>query len=396
MVPDHARGGVNRQNKRMPASITIREITVRHCKLVQSFRGKYTGGEVDPDLDNFFVSISDGQATGYGECLPTSLLYSFSKIGRVFIDEWQTLLDICRKLPGQDARQLGHLIPDEIRCHDTNTIIDAVDFALHDLVGQRLGLPVAVLLGGLAKPFVWGMPVVHTDEPEKMTAKAERWHREYGFRYFKLKPTGEIKTDAMILQQIRARTSPEVRFYMDANYDLKMNPDEVIAYINELARYGLDTYEDPIDTDWQTYRYIKDRIRAKLMLDEKAHTPEAILEIIQNRCAHQINIHADWAGGFQAGIQKAQLAAMGGMSTMIGSTHYFGPGAAAYQILASVLPGDIPCEQVYMEVYGMHSLIPDPYEIRDGKIFIRHAPGLGVHPDLAAIEQITIKSERIS
>jgi len=185
----------------MHTPITIREITIRHCKLIPRFRGKYTGGGVDVDLDNLFVSISDGHNTGYGEGNPTSILYPPGHIGRSSIDEWQTLLDICRKLPGQDACRLGHLIPDEIRCNDTNTIIDTVDFALHDLVGRHGGLPVAVL------------------------------------------------------------------------------------------------------------------------------------------------------------------------------------------------PGDIPCEQVYMEVYGMKSFITDPYEIRDGKIFIRQAPGLGVTPDMDAIDKITLKKE---
>ena len=187
-----------------------------------------------------------------------------------------------------------------------------------------------------------------------------------------------------------------MRFCLDANYSLKMDPDEVIQYINALSKHGLDTYEDPIDSDWAGYQYICKHLKAKLMLDEKARTPQGVMEIVKHRCAHQINIHADWAGGFQAGIHKAQLAAMGDISTMIGSTHYLGVGAAAYQILSSVLPGNVPCEQVYMEVYGMKSYISDPYEIRDGKIFIRNAPGLGVQPDMPAIEKITIKKEIFS
>jgi L-alanine-DL-glutamate epimerase-like enolase superfamily enzyme len=378
-------------------AITIREVRIRHCRYSPTHRGRYTTGEQDPaDAHILFVSASDGKETGYGECVPTSLLYEFGHVGRSKLDEWKTLLDLCSVLPGQDARKLGRLIPDSIRSGDTNSVIDAVDFALHDLVGRRAGLPVAALLGGVAKPWVWGMPVVHTQTPDAMAERAADWYRRYGFRYYKVKPIGIREADLEILRKIREHTGPEVRFYMDANYGLKMTPDEVISYIKELYECGLEVYEDPIDTDWAAYRYIRERIPARLMLDEKARTPENVMEVVRERCAAQVNIHANWAGGFAPAIFKASLAALGGMPTMIGSTHYLGPGAAAYQTLASVLPSDAPCEQVYMEVYGMQSAIPDPYEIRDGKIFIRHDPGLGVHPDMTAIEKLTAREEKFS
>ncbi|MBI3919843.1 MAG: mandelate racemase/muconate lactonizing enzyme family protein [Armatimonadetes bacterium] len=381
----------------MSNPITIREVTLRHCRMPQTFRGSYTGGEQDPaGLHSLFVSISDGKEIGHGECNATSLLYEFGHIGRSNLDEWKALLDLCAALPGQDARKLSHLVPDSMRSCDANSIVDAVDFALHDLVGRRAGLPVAALLGGIAKPWVWGMPVVHTQTPDAMAERAADWYRRYGFRYYKVKPIGTRETDVETLRKVRECTGPQVRFYMDANYGLKMTPDEVISYIKELYEYGLEVYEDPIDTDWATYRYIRERIPARLMLDEKVRTPESIMEIVRERCAGQVNIHANWAGGFSPAIFKASLAALGGMPTMIGSTHYLGPGAAAYQILASVLPGDAPCEQLYMEVYGMQSAIPDPYEIREGKIFIRQAPGLGVHPDMTAIEKLTVRKEKIS
>ena len=377
--------------------IPIRSITARLCKLVNKNPGTYTGGIQDPEDDYFlFVGISDGRESGYGECNPTSILYPPGHIGRSSVDEWQTCLDLCRELLGKDARFLGRLIPEKSRFEDNNSVIDAVDFALHDLVGRRIGMPVAVLLGGLARPFVWGMPVVYTDTPDNMAKRAGELYRQYGFRYYKLKPIGNLEADAETLRKMSEKTSAEVRYYMDSNYMLAMNPDEVIGYINELFKLGLVAYEDPINTDFETYRYIQSRVKAKIMLDEKARSLNKVLEIVQAKAAGQINIHANWAGGFQPALQKANLAALAGMPAMIGSTYYLGPGAAAYQTLAAVLPLAAPCEQVNMDVFGFRSFIEDPYETREGKIFIRDAPGLGIQPKIELIEEITTKKEIIA
>ena len=126
------------------------------------------------------------------------------------------------------------------------------------------------------------------------------------------------------------------------------------------------------------------------MLDDKARTPQAVMEIICEQAADQINVHANWSGGFAPGLRKARLAALGGMPTMIGSTYYLGPAAAAYQIMSSVLPLEAPCEQQFN---GLHdectSIIHDPFPLADGAYTIPDRPGLGVDVDEARLDEIT-------
>jgi len=62
------------------------------------------------------------------------------------------------------------------------------------------------------------------------------------------------------------------------------------------ANGGLEVYEDPIDTDFATYRCIRERTSARIMLDEKARTPQAVLDIVREQAADQTNVHANWAG----------------------------------------------------------------------------------------------------
>jgi len=373
--------------------IIIRRINVRECHRQSEYRGVYTDGSKDPEFMVWlFVSISDGRETGCGECVPTSLYYEPGHIGRSNIEEWTVLGELAAGLIGRDARRLGRLLPEDPENDDANSIKDALDFALFDLVGRRLGVPVASLLGGMSRPSVDLIPVIHVDTPDGMARCAAEQRKKHGYRFFKLKPIGEPEADVETLTKMRERMGPEVRYFMDANYALKIQaPDAVADYINRLHALGLEAYEDPIRAGLATYRYLCERTQAKIMIDEKARTPKAVLDILRERAARMINIHANWAGGFWPALRKAQLAAIAGIETMIGSTWYLGPGAAAYQTLSSVLPMAAPCEQLFQEVLEDTTAVKDAYEVRDGKSFIPDRPGLGVTPDMEAIDRLTVR-----
>lgn len=377
----------------MSEPITIRKVTVREVRRPCDRRGTYTDGSKDPEtIVWLFVEITDGTHTGYGECIPTSLYYAPGHIGRSNIDEWAETLRLAGTLIGNDARRLSRLIPEDADSDDANSLKDTLDFALHDLVGRRLGVPVSTLLGGANRPYVHCIPVIHVDTPDGMARLAADERRRHGYCYFKLKPIGEPEADVETLTRMRETMGPQVRYYMDANYALKVkDPDRIVEYMNRLADLGLETYEDPIDADFSVYRYIQERVRVKLMIDERARTPKAVLRVIEARCARMVNIHANWAGGFQPALRKAAVAYAGGLATMIGSTWYLGPGSAAYQTLSSLLPIATPCEQLFNEVESDTTAVSDPYEIRDGKSFIPDRPGLGVTPKMDVIEAMTVR-----
>lgn len=378
----------------MREPVIIRTITVRECRCKALNCNKYTDGSSDPDFNVWlFVSISDGKETGHGECTPTSLYYAPGHIGRSGLDEWAETLRLCNGLIGKDARGLSCLLKEDLDDDNANSIKDAVDFALHDLVGRRFGLPVAALLGGIGRPAVAGMPVIHTDTPEKMAAKAAEQHCRYGFVYFKLKPIGTLEGDVETLQRMREKMGNHIHYYMDANYALKISePDMIVKYLNKLEPLGLKVYEDPIQAPYSAYRYIREQTRVKLMIDEKARTLNAVLEVMREKCADMVNIHANWAGGFRSALRKAYLADLGGMATMVGSTTYLGPGAAAYQILSSILPRETPCEQIFDDVDG-YRLAVEPFVLKDGKYMMPDAPGLGVNVQTDIIEELTVRTE---
>lgn len=370
-------------------TLPIDSITVRLVPHTQYKKGRYTTGDVDPDMVSMITEVRCGGVVGYGEGIPTSIIYEPGHIGRSGIDEWQVIQDTAKNLIGQDARRLRALIPDELNVQDANTLVDAIDFAMHDAVGKAVGLPAWALLGPTKRSYVMGMPVVHVDTPDAMAENAATMHARGGYRWFKLKPIGDLEADREAMTKIRERTTPDVRFFADPNYALKMDLDGVIHYVNELHKLGLVVIEDPIDTDWAGYRAIQQRTPVHVMIDEKARTPQNVLEIVQENCARFINIHANWAGGFASGLKKAHLAAAAGLGVIIGSSGYIGIGNAAYQTLSSVLPSEQPCEQTNTSDDNRRSVVAKPYHTEDGRIHIADAPGLGIEVDTDLLEEMT-------
>lgn len=371
---------------------TIERVVLYECELTVEYEGTYTGGVTDPErVPMFVLEIQAEGVSGFGECIPVNVMYAPGRIDHPRYDERQALLELCAALLGKDPFGLGRLIPAKFRPHEYHYLVDAADFALHDLVGKKCGVPARALLGGIAKPFVWGMPVVYTADPEIMSAKAREWHRQYGFRYFKLKPNGNAEQDEETLRKIREKTAPDVSIFEDPNFALAMTPDEVVAYLNRLADSGLRMCEDPLDVGLDVYAGMRRRCRVPLMIDYRSKSEEDILRIVNAKAADAINIHADWAGGFQPGLRRANLAALGGMGVMIGSNLHLDIATAAYQILASIVPGDLPCEQLPLEVYGGTGIVKNTFEIREGKIFIPDRPGLGVAVDCERLAAATLR-----
>lgn len=372
-------------------SSLIRSIVVRLCRPEINYRGHVTSGGRLPERELLILELSNGVVSGFGEFYPTSLNPKTEFHGWSTLDELELLLQHCETMIGKDAQGLRGLIPQDWECYDGNGLVDVVEFALYDLVGKIFGLPAHTLLGGKRKEFLWGMPVVYTADVEEMVEQARERFVDYGYRYFKLKPSGNLEHDFEVISRIRETTDRDVVLYIDPNYGLSMEVPQVIDYLNALHSAGLSVCEDPIQCSVDAYREIQKRTSVTLMLDQSARTPRDVLEIVNARCCRQINIHANWTSGFNGALRLAHLAAVGGIECMIGSTIYLGIGNAACEILSGLLPGNCPCEQVTAGNYVRNPVVKREFPTIDGKIYLTDDPGLGVEVDLDKLEEATVR-----
>ena len=91
-----------------------------------------------------------------------------------------------------------------------------IDLALHDLVGKALGVPVAVLLGGLHKPRVMVAIEIAGGPADEMARECVAF-MEKGVRAFKPKIGSDPDRDAERLRAIREAVGPDVSIRADAN-----------------------------------------------------------------------------------------------------------------------------------------------------------------------------------
>jgi L-alanine-DL-glutamate epimerase-like enolase superfamily enzyme len=207
---------------------------------------------MDPDMTAFIVELCTDEQQGFGECIPTSIIYPEGHMGRSSLDEWAVLKEACSDLIGKDCRILSRWIPDQLKIHDANSLVDAIDFALHDLVGKIFNIPVSVLLGGNRPQSVWDLFLIKNKAPLEMAIEACEIQKRNGTMIFKLKPHGRLEEDSETLSLIREKCHSETQVYIDPNYALeKQAPDDVVEYLNKLHPLGLIVCEDPISADFR-------------------------------------------------------------------------------------------------------------------------------------------------
>lgn len=374
----------------MNKSFTINRIRLRLCDVALKRVNYYSTGVKDPEIKAIIVQIEAGGQSGWGEWIPTSIIYEPGQIGRSEIDEWAVAQRTAAHLLGKDARGTRTWLTDELRREDANSLVDGFDFALHDLIAKQIGWSVQKLLGN-GSPWIWGMPLLYRDTPEVSLERAKALYAEGGYLWFKLKPSCNLEQDEATMRLIREQINSEIQFYIDPNYTLPEDADFILNYLNRLHRSGLRVCEDPTNTELDFYRQIQACTPVEIMVDEKARTLANVRRIGESGCTRRINIHANWAGGFIQGMQRAQLAASYGIQSMIGSVRYLGIGTAAYQTMASLLPNAhlSPCEQVNDTAHVTHTVVKNRYLTKNGKIYIPDTAGLGIEIDEQMLDNLT-------
>lgn len=299
-----------------------------------------------------------------------------------------------------DARLLGKTVSDVFH-PNVGVTADALlpfDFALHDLAGKILGIPVFRMLGAKT-----GSPVTCYDgaillddiSPEVMSAEglsggiekilAEcRDDYELGYRDFKLKIGRAplwmdwkqgLKQDIEVTRKVRAQY-PDAKLMVDANS--VYTPELMKQYIDGVADCGLYWIEEPFIENREDDRRLKEYLREKspgtMIADGEADpslplliamAEEGILDVLQ----------MDIAGfGFTGWrrilpeLEEKKIKISPHNWGLKIKTHYTAAIAAAY--------GETPAiEGVPDETEGVDF---SGYRLREGKLEIPDAPGFGM------------------
>jgi D-galactarolactone cycloisomerase len=275
--------------------------------------------------------------------------------------------------------------------------LSAVDLALWDLAGKRLGQPVHALLGGAHRERVvaYATGCYYRSGHERWEDTASLAdeacsYLEAGFRALKMKiGLLPLAKDLARVRAVREALGPDVPLMVDANHAYAAHT--AIAAGRGLEAAGVYWFEEPVvPEDRIGYRQVAGALDLAVAGGECEYTRYGFRDLITERCVDIAQPDLACAGGLTEGRNIAALASAFGVQVV---PHVWGSGialAAALHFAASLPPSPATANPLTPANEPMLEFDRNPNPLRDdllaerislhadGSVPVPHGPGLGV------------------
>ena len=263
----------------------------------------------------------------------------------------------------------------------------AVETALLDAHGRRLGVPVSELLGGRCRdrlPVAWTLASGST---EKDIAEAERMLELRRHKTFKLKiGARDPKVDIEHVARIKKAVGDRGAVRVDVN--MAWSETQAAWAIPALADAGCELVEQPVNSAAALKRLMR-RFPVALMADEVLQGPQSAFDIAKNDGADVFAIKIEQSGGLFAAQRVAAIADAAGIE-LYGGTMLEG---AVGTIASAHLFASIPNLQWGTELFGplliTEEILVKPLDYSDFELTVPDGPGLGIELDKDRIKRFT-------
>ncbi len=275
------------------------------------------------------------------------------------------------------------------------TALSALDIALWDLEGKRLGVPVARLLGG---PFRTRLRAYAShwlqgaDTPEKAFAGA-RAAIDRGFTGFKCRPfsfeglrdntAGEIRRAAALIEAAREGAGADADIFIECSEFL--SPRTAVMMDEALHPYRPGWFEEPIPFENpKAMAALQRDLKTPIATGERLLSRHEYRELLENGGCRIVQPDLMHAGGF---TEIRKIAALADMYSVPVAPH--NPGGpictAAAMHLAAAIPNFHVLEQMEPQRALRDRASSVPIRFEDGCLLLPEGPGLGIEPNLAAL-----------
>ncbi|WUJ75458.1 muconate/chloromuconate family cycloisomerase [Kribbella soli] len=260
----------------------------------------------------------------------------------------------------------------------------AVEVALHDAWARSLGVPVHVLLGGLARTSVdvtWALGA----EPEEVVveealAKLRDGHRSFKLKMGALAPEEDTRRVCAIAEKLAGAAG--VRVDLNARWDFLTAK----TYLPRLAGAGVELVEQPVPGEQvEALAELNRLLPIPIMADESLRTPVDALRLVNLRAADIWSLKTTKLGGLRRSRDIAAIAAAAGIPCHGGTSIETGIGTAASLQLACAAPGVTWGSELFGPLLFTEEILRTPLSYVDGTLQLPDGPGLGVELDLDAV-----------
>jgi L-alanine-DL-glutamate epimerase-like enolase superfamily enzyme len=203
-----------------------------------------------------------------------------------------------------------------------------VDYALHDVVGKALNVPVYNLLGGLTYEKIRLGFVIGFGTPEETAAEAQKgW--ESGYRSAKLKVGfSDLEADLANLKAIRKAVGYDMRIWIDVNCG--WDYFQALTSLKKMEEYDIFIAEQPIPWwDIDGLANLRRQVRIPIGADESATELNNLIQIVEKKAADVLFMKLEKVGGILRAQKWSAIAKAADLPVMCGCMIGSGVGAAA-------------------------------------------------------------------
>ena len=272
-----------------------------------------------------------------------------------------------------------------------------VEVAVWDLIARSRGLPLWKMLGAGSDRF---RAYASTGESLDAAQRVDRLVglREDGIAAAKIRfAHQDWRQDLKVVEAARSTLGDSMELLVDANQGWRMpgdltprwDFDTAFACARALAEMNVYWLEEPLDTaDLDGYRRLRDQIEVRIAAGEmvrtlaESHRLVDVVDVIQNDVV--------LAGGVHGCGQVATWAREAGA---VWSPHTWSTG---YGLLANLHVALAWSDAEYLEVpmdppgwpaEVRDFMLPEELQLEDGWLVAPRGPGLGIEPDLTALDK---------
>ena len=309
--------------------------------------------------DTLHVAYTRDGITGHGEGAPIVRYHEDAEGARKAVESVRDLLlsanplqfskvmaEVFKRVPGEWAGKA------------------AIDIALMDWVGQKLGIPLYSYFGLDPKDTPLTTFSIGIDTPE-ITKQKTREAADFPI----LKVKVGLATDEPTIEAVRSVTDKPLR--VDANEGWK-DKEEAVRKINWLEKHGVEFIEQPLPAEMiEETRWIRSRVHIPIIADEACQRASDIPKL--KEAFDGVNVKLDKSGGVLEAYRMIQIAKALGMRTMLGCMVSSSCTVTAAAHLSPLVD--------YADLDGNLLISNDPFHgvrVEKGKLILPGKPGLGL------------------
>lgn len=369
--------------------VEVTPITLRWGKVeIDSY------GPVGEREDDVIVQIfTDCGISGLGEAMTLGPFYSAESQGTVMSMIVEYIAP--QVLINEDPFSIDKIVDRMDSVVYRNTFAkSAIDFALFDIMGKSLNVPVYRLIGGLRNKRISLRQAIGINTPDKMAEEAISLTKA-GFG-IKMKVGLSPKKDVENLARIREGIGPEAKIDVDVNQGYTVKT--AIQTIRKMEKYAPILVEQPVARDdLEGMVRVRKGVEVPIGACESASSIYEVMKVIEMKAADFFNFKLTRSGGFYRGKQIISMIDAAGLFS-VGSEN-LGLGielAANAHFAAATNKFDQPCGYGtgILKIAGKlntkdmkRDIVVNTPRIENGFLEVPEGPGLGVELNEEAVRK---------